>query len=317
MKKRRFTYFFDFIGALFRDHNVPMAIYFLANTALGVTLAVVFIYNLVYNDVAALVGGVGLYLIMLLVMFSPVGEYMLRRQIGGCDIDPDAEKRLEPLFTQAMRRAEKVNPNLDGDISLFMIQDDSLNAFAIGRRTIVINTGLLSLPNNQIAAILTHEIGHISHKDTDLRLAVTAGNGVISVVMFATRLVLNLIAWVASIFSRSSGIIGLFVMIIMLIVKIYTFIHDLFQKAWFFIGSLAMNASGRKQEFRADEFAVNCGASKGLAQFISAMLERQGNPRGNRGLLAQFTSSHPELRDRLVALANLGVPIEKPELLVE
>lgn len=311
------TYFFDFLLALIKDHNIPMTLYLLLNAALGIgilaSLAVSFFA--VSPGVAFGVGGI-VYLLMLIVSYSPLGESMLRYQVGATYIPPEHADRLDPLFEKVLDRARRVNPNLDDRITLFIIEDDTLNAFATGRRTVVLNTGTLSLPNDQLAGILAHEVGHISHKDTDLRMAVLAGNMLVNLAFVAMRFIINIFVWIVSIFS-SDGVLALFGMVFSLIGRLFAFILDLAQRLWLFIGKLAMSYSSRKQELRADEFAVNCGAAKGLSRFLSTLLMQQGGRSNTRDILATFMSSHPELRTRLAALANLGVPIEHPELLVE
>jgi heat shock protein HtpX len=318
MKKfRPPTYFFEFLAAMVRNHNIPMAIYLLLNAVLGIGIlsSLAGSFFGVSSGTAYTAGGV-IYLIMLMVIFSPVGEAWMRYQVKVCEVPPAEAKRLEPLFSKVMDRAKKVNPRLDDRISLFLAEDDSMNAFAVGRRTVVLNTGVLSLPNDQLAGILTHEVGHISHKDTDLRMAVMAGNGVVSLGFTVMRLIISLFTMLVNIFARG-GILGLVGMIFSLAAQLFSFILSLAQRFWLFLGKFAMSYSARRQELRADEFSVNCGAGKGLSRFLSALLEQEGAQLKRSDLLSAFMSSHPEMRARLVALADLGVPIERPDLLVE
>ncbi len=135
---------------------------------------------------------------MLMAVFSPIGEGFLRGQVGACRLPADVAQRLDPLFAKVVDRAKKVNPHLDDNIVLFLKEDESINAAAVGRRTIILNTGALSLPNDQLAGILTHEMGHISHKDT----AVTIGNGVVALAFGAIQLLINLLNMLVSILSR-------------------------------------------------------------------------------------------------------------------
>lgn len=318
MKKFGVTYFFDFLGALLRAHNLPMAIYLLLNTFLGIgilsSLAVSFF---AVNGTEAFIAGVVLYFIMQMVIYSPFGEGFLRGQLGACRLPAEVAQRIDPLFAKVVERAQKVNPHLDDKITLFLKEDDSVNAAAVGRRTVILNTGALSLPNDQLAGILTHEMGHISHKDTDLLLAVTIGNGVVALAFGAIQLFVSLLNMLVGFLSRFHSILALVGMLFSLAAQLFAFLLNLFQQFWTFLGSLATKYSGRKQELRADEFAVNCGAGKGLSRVLTTFLEEEdAQIRPAAGLLARFTATHPELRARLMALADLGVPIERPELLV-
>jgi Zn-dependent protease with chaperone function len=316
MRRIPYTYFFEFVGALIKDHNIPMAIYFLLNTAIGVMIITGFATFFVASPEVAFIIGCTVYFLILLVMFSPVGEAILRRQVGATCIEPSQKNRLESLFAEVINRAKIVNPNLDDNICLFMAKDESMNACAVGRRTVVLNSGTLNLPSRQIAGILTHEVGHISNKDTDLRVAIMAGNGVISLWFSFMRIMTVLFSLLVLFFTRGGRGMTVFRILFVLAGIVFSFILYISQRLWFAIGNLAINASGRKQEFLADEFSVNCGAGSGLSQFLSTILEQEGSGKST-SIFAQFTSTHPEMRARLAALADLGVEIDKPELLVK
>jgi Zn-dependent protease with chaperone function len=182
---------------------------------------------------------------------------------------------------------------------------------------VIINTGTLDLPNEQIAGLLTHEVGHISNKDTDLMMAVMVGNFILGPAVSLLIILLGAFGAILG-FIRLGGLVQLFVTLMVYVIKAMQWMLRLFQQIWIKLGEFAMNFAGQKQEFRADEFSVNCGAGKGLGRVLTTLLEEAGGVMAPRhGFLATFTSSHPELRKRLVALANLGVPMDKPELLVD
>jgi len=308
MKAIRGTYFFDFLGALIRTHNIPMAIYFLINTAIGVMILSGIAALFGVGSVSALIIGCVVFFIMLLVMFSSVGEAMLRRQVGATCIEPAEKQRLETLFGEAIDRAKKVNPNLDDKITLFMAKDDTMNACAIGRRTVVLNSGMLSLSGREIAGIMAHEIGHISNKDTDLRVAIMAGNGVISIWFFLIRLLIMFFSFLVIIFARGGRWIVTMGMLFVLMGRLFGIVLYVSQWIWFSIGMFVINISGRKQEFRADEFAVKCGGGKGLAQFLTAARDEKCADKC-QCVLSHFMASHPEICARLEALENMGVGI--------
>ena len=52
---------------------------------------------------------------------------------------------------------------------------------------------MLSMPQNYIKAALSHEFGHLAHKDTDLVMLVSVGNLVISAITLILRAIIGFI----------------------------------------------------------------------------------------------------------------------------
>lgn len=314
MKEMRFkSYLFDFLGAMGKARNLSMTVYMLLNAWLSVGLLFAALEGFFPGE-ELLCGGlsVGLYLLSLAVMLSPVGEWLMREQMDvipleSCKPTPGLD-RLEGIFAKVLVRAKGQNPNLEEDIRLFLMEDDSLNAFAMGRKTIVLHTGSLGLPNDQIAAILAHEVGHISHKDTDLRLAVTVGNVFVSLGFWVTRLAVAAMDFLVGILGSGAAILQLVGMVFSLAATALTLFISLMERIWFFLGKLAINYASRRQEFAADEFSVDCGCGAPLSRFLTHLLLEEAPDARRDNPLAAFMSTHPEIRLRLLALEKLGIP---------
>jgi heat shock protein HtpX len=87
-------------------------------------------------------------------------------------IGPDDAPRLYQITAELARRAGLPMP------ALYVIHEDQPNAFATGRSpsaaAVAVNTGLLDLmPENEVAAVIAHELAHIRNRDT-LLMTVTA-----------------------------------------------------------------------------------------------------------------------------------------------
>lgn len=65
---------------------------------------------------------------------------------------------LDPVYANS--------PYKPGDFILKVEDNSGINAAAFGHRIIVVNTGTLLLPVEEISGILAHEAGHITHKDS-------------------------------------------------------------------------------------------------------------------------------------------------------
>ena len=97
-----------------------------------------------------------IYLILFTyIIISPVYSQNINL-IQDAEIETTLFKWIKPILIEA-----KLNPE---SINIFLINDDSINAFVAGGQNIFINTGLITKANNHNALIgvMAHEIGHIS-----------------------------------------------------------------------------------------------------------------------------------------------------------
>lgn len=109
------------------------------------------------------------------VMISPVQEKILgqqwlrayRSQVPTSS-DPLIINYLEQLFERLLPYSQLENKRID----LVVAQNNTLNAFAVPGNIIGVHTGLLNYAKteNQLAAVLTHEMGHLSQRHYARRL---------------------------------------------------------------------------------------------------------------------------------------------------
>lgn len=105
---------------------------------------------------------------------SQLKEY---RNQYDCNVKPEHKKMMDKVMTRLQRAIAK------NDISVlikpyeyFVSNDSSLNAFSTFNRTIVAYSGLFEkLNENEIAAVLAHELGHGQGKHTELGIMKRAG----------------------------------------------------------------------------------------------------------------------------------------------
>ena len=107
----------------------------------------------------ALVAGAAAAASVVLMAIRPVDRRVGRLMTGGREPDQDERERLERLLDAVGAQA-----GIDaGGFHLLVQDDDSLNAAAGGGHVILVTRGALTLPDDQLAAILAHEVGH--HRD--------------------------------------------------------------------------------------------------------------------------------------------------------
>ena len=276
-------YVIDFFKNLFRKSNVGVIIYLALNL-----LFLMIIFS--GDGFAGVLMVLMIYFISLALALSPVGEFILRLQVGARKIKrKDISGRILPLFNNAYQRAKEKDPNINSGINLFMNSDNAPNALATGRKTVCITKGLLSLPDEEIEAILSHEFAHLSHKDTDLLLVVGVGNYIVVGILLMFRVFATI---TAAISSKSflttfitSILIGFFIWI------------------WTKIGLLLVMHSSRKNEYEADKFAFDLGYGEQLA----SALDKLGDQKPQAGFLRAIHSTHPNIDDRIAQLQEMGV----------
>ena len=99
---------------------------------------------------------------VLCLFLVPGFEAGMARAHGGRT--PDAEERayLEMILADLKRRI----PDLPA-LRLYVAHQPVMNAFSVGRRTVVVFRPLLAvLDREEAEGVLAHEIGHLMHRDT-------------------------------------------------------------------------------------------------------------------------------------------------------
>lgn len=310
MEEKKFDvsqlYIVDFAKNLFRKKNT-FAIIYLAINVLIITLTVQMFEP---NFWLALLYGLLIYTITATIALSPLGEWYFR-WTNGCKkiVDPEILNRLEPLFMEVKERAQTKHTDfiIDDNIRLYICDDDSVNAFAMGRRTICVTYGLLSLSDEQIKAVLGHEFGHLASHDTELTLLVTVGNFIITVIVTIIRVIL-------AVYNLIIGLIGLFMgregAIVSIMNAIAQFIATLcingLMWLWTQLGILLVMKSSRNAEFEADAFSCDLGYSDGLLSFFRILqgLERQAGKKERGNIFAALSSSHPDTSKRIARIVD-------------
>lgn len=279
-------YFFSFIKALLKPRRILSTIYFLANLVL-----IFFIfgwldlisfgtqYDFCWNGAV----GIAIHFVLLLFALSPVGEAILRASLNA---KPLTDPRAEAIFREVYAQASKIDRKLDKKVKLYVIEDDSVNAFALGHRTVILLRGALALDDATLKGVVAHEFGHISYGDSDLKLGIYVANSILSVLFTIYSVLITFISlFVAVVTKNGADLVQL------LLLGLVTLFYDI----WVGLGFLLENATSRKQEYAADRFAVLCGYGENLYDFLSRL-----DPSGKKmSLLALLCSTHPDTERRL------------------
>ncbi len=307
-------YIIDFFKNIIKKNNTGVMIWLIINTVL-VTFLIGYIltmssYTLQMHPAMAYFIGFIVYLLSITIAVSPIGEFILRLQAGCKEIKrEDHLERLNPLFEEVYQKAKKQNPNLSDDIKFFMSKDKEPNAFATGRKTVCLTEGLLNYSDEEIKAVLGHEFGHLSHKDTDAILVVEVGNFIVTGIFVVFRLFIKVFTFIFhlmfSIISDSfaeifvSAITRIFIDLILVTLM----------NIWTKLGMLICLHSSRKNEFEADEYSCLLGYGQKLCEVLDKLDDKTYSK--NNTLWATLNSTHPDTDDRIANMQKFGVEYSK------
>lgn len=180
------------------------------------------------------------------------------------------------------------------------------NAFATGwnrnNALIAVSTGLLdSMTEDEIKAVLGHEIGHVANGDM---ITLSLIQGVLNTfVMFFARIVGH---FAATLFKDESGHISYLAMIIVTIITEILF---------GILASIIVMWFSRKREFHADKDGAHLASKQGMIHALERLKQFQEHPSDMPSEMVAFGingeskmafirlfMSHPPLEDRIQAL---------------
>ena len=283
-------YVMDFFQAVIRKSNTSIIIYLAINVCI-----IVGIFSNGFPSWQGIILGIVAYVMSLAIALSPIGEAILRLQLGCKTIQrEDHLSRLMPLFTEVYNKAKQLDPNLPEDIKLYINKDSNRNAFATGRKTICLTRGILDSSDEEIKGILAHEFGHLSNKDTDLILLITIGNLFATTFFLFYRWTFLIIGFFVGIFYRSwtALIISFFVDVILVALM----------SLWTKLGTMLVMHSSRQNEFEADNFAYKLGYGAPLINILESLGDEEIY---KKGIFATLIASHPDPDERIGMIQQL------------
>lgn len=244
------------------------------------------------SDAGSFFGILLLQLGLIAVAVSPIGEAILRFIYGSKPLTKREAERIMPLFNAVYQRVLEEHPDTNKAIKLYVENTMSVNAFAVGCRTITITRGAIeTLSDDEIKGMLAHEFGHLAHGDTVLPLVFLVGNAMFLALMVAVKIaqlfVVFLTAYAQALFL--GRIVNLLVTLLMTL-------------ALFVVQALIL-VNQRKNEYLADKFAYEIGYGADLLGVLYAISQFQFE--GKTTMLDRIKSSHPNTRNRINRLEEM------------
>lgn len=293
-------YIFGFFKALLKPKNFLPALYFLVNAAIIFGLFMLIPYQIVddgfKNKIYLGLIGLAVNLFFIMISLSPLGEATWRMRNR---IKKQPEYNYSSLWQNALAVFEEVKSRaksvarISNKVTLYYSPTNDLNAYALGHRTVIVTRKMLEVHPEYLKGVLAHELGHIAHGDSDLKLGINVANGILSVFMTVVSMLSYIL--IGIFFGDKNGRLnGLGILINFLF---NVLILGLF-RLWTLVGVLCINWTSKKDEYRADGFAKELGYDRQLASFLSTI-------DGSKTKTSKFDlmfQTHPDTVDRVSAL---------------
>lgn len=229
---------------------------------------------------------------LIAVAVSPIGEAILRFIYGSKPLTSREAEYVMPMFNAVYDEVKEKYPNTNKEVKLYVENNMTVNAFALGCRTVTITQGALqTLSEDEIKGIFAHEFGHLSRGDTILPLVLIVGNGMFLVFLLVVKVIQFMIALVTA--NADAHILGRLANLL---------ITALISLALFIVQALIL-VNQRQNEYNADKFALNIGFGANLTEALYSI--SQFDFGGKESMLDRIKSSHPNTRNRIARLEEM------------
>lgn len=247
-----------------------------------------------------------LYTISIAVALT-CGEFIQKLLNGVRPPETSREKDyLLPLFNDVYEDAKELYSDLPR-IKIFIIDNLSVNAFAIGTHTVAVTQGAINTFSiEELQGIIAHEIAHIYYGDTKSKMLNEIGNGLFSIYVLFVDLFLKLL----DLFfidlddpdtKDTSTLFRALFLCLRLIINLSVMVT-------LFLGNVLLSGNERKNELRADRFAHSIGHDDGLKNALYLLQKMSLGE--NMRFIDRMQQNHPRISKRIETLELLQEPAQ-------
>jgi heat shock protein HtpX len=237
------------------------------------------------------------------------GDNIILEAAGATEITSSGDPELFHMVENVAIMAGLPTPKI------YMIEDESLNAFATGRTpetaSVAFTTGIVrKLKPLELEGVIAHEMGHIGNRDTRLMIMIVTG---IAMFTFIAELAFRIAARGGGKRSKDSGHIRLFLFVVALAFWIFGV----------FVAPLIRMALSRNREFLADATSARITHNPdALADALEAISQDPrvevldsrplmgalcvANPLSGSNLMASLYATHPPIEERVGRLRGMA-----------
>ncbi len=230
------------------------------------------------------------YIVFIAFISSNIAEKVLRYASSARKIATNTEKeRLIPLFKEVYTQAFRNNKCIGRKIKPYIVDSMEVNAFIIGRNTLVITRGAIETFNDEeLKGVMAHEFGHINHYDGQITLLVTFCTTIFLWLFIGASFVFRLLE---KLFENNfiGDLLGIIRQVFESVVKFVLFI-------W----TLIISGGSRNKEYKADMYTKSIGYGEQLKSALYILYDMEISDK--KGLMQNLKRTHPILAYRIERL---------------
>ena len=282
---------------LFRVSNIGLLLFFALNALFVIRIFDLFIEE---SRLAALV----VYAVSILLALSPLGEWQSCWMIGARRPPPGPAdmsgimRRVAPLFGEVYKTARNHAPSVPKDIILKLSRNPTINACAIGRRTVCVNEGLFRLSDDAVKGILAHEFGHLALGHSLVRALIGNSNFAVTLPMTLLSCLCGGINVLAKRYKKH-----------LRFVEVLAAFFGMMLWWWHNFCELLLKYTSRQNEYDTDAYASALGYGRELAEGLTAIALTADR---KMSFLEKLHSTHPNLGNRIERLKKLDASSRGP-----
>lgn len=241
--------------------------------------------------------GVGIYLvlptpitilILLLISISNLAECIFRRIEDVRHVATMKEKQyLLPIFKNTYTAVKEKYPNLSDKIKLYIVDTMNIESFLLGKTTVVLSRGIVeTMSEEELKGVLAHELGHITLYHSQIKMMIVVMFGTVFWLCIFIEKLLNKILSTM----RHDNIIS----VLLRIARIpFFFVVNMV----FLISNMIIIPNYRKNEYKADNIAVECGFGLQIKEALYKIYDMEITDK--KELLNRIYDDHPRTAYRI------------------
>jgi heat shock protein HtpX len=239
-----------------------------------------------------------------LLFNSSAGEWMLRLSFGARKPIQREKNKLHPIIERVQDAVETKLKKKRIPVHLMVVDESFPNAFALGKSTIIITRAQYEKStDDEIAGVLAHEFGHLHNGDSNKLGMVFGMNLVTMMISMVAGFFAMIIGGFKALGRVTRGDAGLFMLFAGFMIGSFVWFFKLFVNGGHWLLRLGMLFVGRKQEYRADAFAVQIGFGEGLLSDFEKIKDQSYET--PKTLIGRLYDTHPAIMLRIGEIEKL------------
>ncbi len=272
-------------------------LFFVANIVNGL------FFHVTSEHADLLFGAISLIIVlgMAFLFNSSAGEWMLRFYSGARKTISREDKKLQPIIERVQHAIETKLSKKKIPIHLMIVDESVSNACAIGKSTIIVSRALYEQSTDEeIAGVIAHEFGHLHNGDSN-QLGIALGMSLVSISISAIAgFIAMTISGLSNLLGSSKSDTGGFIAIFGFVITLFVAFFTMFVRVGNWVLNIVMLFVGRKQERKADEFAIKAGFGNGLLSFLDKIKNLEFEK--PKTLFSRIYATHPATMLRIDAV---------------